>query len=168
MAAKPRSRFSKKSRGSHKKQSRIARNPDRDLQGRREATSAAEHFGAREVVFRKAIVKMPKKRRTREHIIADLSVNYVERYILSCGYSVERVQKDYGYDLLIFTYDDRGEIENGQIYVQLKATDSLRILADGATIALTLARSDPGQTHTNSGLTEESRSQRFLGSRSAG
>jgi hypothetical protein len=85
---------------------------------------------------------MPRKKRPRKHIIADLSVNYVERYVLLCGYSVERIQYDYGYDLLIFTYNAEGEIENGQIYVQLKATDSLSLLADEKTITFTLARSD--------------------------
>ena len=70
---------------------------------------------------------MPKKRRTRQHIIAELSVNYVERYALQCGFSVERVEHDYGIDLVLFTYDANGEIENGQVYLQLKATDNLRV-----------------------------------------
>jgi hypothetical protein len=47
----------------------------------------------------------PKKKRPRQHIIADLSINHVERYVLLCGYSVERVEHDYGIDLVIFTYD---------------------------------------------------------------
>lgn len=88
------------------------------------------------------IRSMAKKKRPREHIIADLSVNHVERFVLLCGYSVERVEYDYGFDLVIFTYDANGEIENGQIYVQLKATDSLRILADQETIAFSVKRSD--------------------------
>jgi Domain of unknown function (DUF4365) len=83
-----------------------------------------------------------KKRRPRQHIIADLSVNYVERYVLLCGYSAERVEHDYGIDLVIFTYDANGEIENGQIYVQLKATDKLSRLADDSVIASPLQRSD--------------------------
>jgi Domain of unknown function (DUF4365) len=83
-----------------------------------------------------------KKRRPRQHIIADLSVNYVERYVLLCGYSAERVEHDYGIDLVIFTYDANGEIENGQIYVQLKATDKLSRLADDSVIAFPLQRSD--------------------------
>ncbi|MUG95947.1 DUF4365 domain-containing protein [Scytonema sp. UIC 10036] len=85
---------------------------------------------------------MLRKKRPREHIIADLSVNYVERYIFLCGYSVERVEYDYGYDLIIFTYDAEGEIENGQIYIQLKATDSLSTLTDQKTISFALTRSD--------------------------
>ncbi|NER37951.1 MAG: DUF4365 domain-containing protein [Oscillatoria sp. SIO1A7] len=85
---------------------------------------------------------MVKKKRTRQHIIADLCVNHVERYVLLCGYSAERVEHDYGFDLVISTYDVNGEIENGYIYAQLKATDSLRVLADGETISFTLGRSD--------------------------
>ena len=54
-----------------------------------------------------------RKRRTKEHIIADLSVNHVEYFALKCGFSVERIQADYGYDLQIYCYDDNGEFENG-------------------------------------------------------
>lgn len=46
---------------------------------------------------------MVRKKRPREHIIAGLSVNYVERYVFLRGYSVERIEYDYGYDLIIFT-----------------------------------------------------------------
>jgi hypothetical protein len=81
-----------------------------------------------------------KKKRPRQHIIADLSVNCVERYALLCGYSVERISQDYGIDLVIFTYDTNGEIENGQIYIQLKATDHLP--RDQAMIPFSLKRSD--------------------------
>jgi hypothetical protein len=30
--------------------------------------------------------KLPRKRRTREHVIADLAVNHVERHALLCGF----------------------------------------------------------------------------------
>lgn len=66
---------------------------------------------------------MPRKRRTRQHIIADLSINYVERFVFLCGYSAERITYDYGTDLSLSTYNAAGEIENGAIYVQVKATD---------------------------------------------
>ena len=39
------------------------------------------------------------KLRTRSHIIADLSVNHVERFVILEGHSCERFEKDYGYDL---------------------------------------------------------------------
>ena len=66
-----------------------------------------------------------RKRRTREHVIADLSVNHVERFALRCGYAVERVRQDYGLDLMVFTYTAHGEVENDFIWMQLKATDHL-------------------------------------------
>ena len=39
---------------------------------------------------------LPRKRRTREHVIADLSVNHVERIILEAGHAVQRPTSDYG------------------------------------------------------------------------
>ena len=83
-----------------------------------------------------------RKRRTREHVIADLSANYVERQALLCGYSVERVQHDYGVDLLLFTYDEGGEIENAFVSLQLKATDSVHTLANQERIAFPVAHAD--------------------------
>jgi hypothetical protein len=85
---------------------------------------------------------LAKKKRVRQHIIADLSANHVERYILRCGFSAERVQHDYGIDLVLFTYDSKGEIEPGQVYIQLKATDHLTVLQDQQTVAFAVKRSD--------------------------
>jgi hypothetical protein len=79
-----------------------------------------------------------RKRRTREHVIADLSVNHVERFILRCGWTVERTRYDYGIDLIMDTYNANGEVENDRILLQLKATDSLRRSADGAVIPVRL------------------------------
>ena len=72
-----------------------------------------------------------RKRRTRGHVIADLSVNHVERHVLLCGCTVERFWHDYGYDLLLTTYDANGEVENGDVRLQVKATDFLRYRRDG-------------------------------------
>ncbi len=83
-----------------------------------------------------------RKRRTREHIIADLSVNHVERQALLAGYTIERVIYDYGIDLTLTTYNANGEVENGKIYFQLKATDSLRVSADGQSAMLVVDRAD--------------------------
>ena len=41
----------------------------------------------------------PHKRRTREHVIADQSINYVERRILDEGHVALRTVADYGIDL---------------------------------------------------------------------
>jgi hypothetical protein len=75
-------------------------------------------------------------------VIADLSANHVERFALLCGYTVERISHDYGIDLVVTTFTEQGWVESGQVFVQLKATDSLALLADGATIAVRLARAD--------------------------
>jgi hypothetical protein len=83
-----------------------------------------------------------KKRRTREHVIADLSANHLERHALQCGYSVERRLHDYGIDLTILTYDPQGDVESGQVLVQLKATDHLKQVARGQLVACRVERAD--------------------------
>jgi Domain of unknown function (DUF4365) len=69
---------------------------------------------------------MPRKRRTRQHVIADLSVNHVERFILDAGHTVQRLTPDYGYDLLLFTYDEQGYPDPGMAFMQLKAAETLK------------------------------------------
>lgn len=83
-----------------------------------------------------------RKRRTREHIIADLSVNFAERQALLCGHSVERTMHDYGIDLRLYTYDSNGEVENGEIQMQLKATDNLVLVDQGLSIAFRIESAD--------------------------
>jgi len=67
-----------------------------------------------------------RKRRTRAHVIADLSINHVERQALLAGFAVQRIVRDYGIDLFIATFDPSGNVENGEIRIQLKATDTPR------------------------------------------
>lgn len=83
-----------------------------------------------------------RKRRTREHIIADLSVNHVERQILLCGYTAELTRHDYGYDLLMTTYDANGEPEPGEVRLQLKATDTLPLLKNSESVSWRIERAD--------------------------
>lgn len=66
-----------------------------------------------------------RKQRTRQHVIADLSVNHVERVTLDAGHTVQRFDADYGYDLVLMTFDDDGFVENGLIFLQLKASEAL-------------------------------------------
>jgi hypothetical protein len=65
------------------------------------------------------------KRRTREHVIAALSVNHVEHLVLKCGYVVQRSDPDYGFDLRLETFDELGNLEAGYVPLQLKATDRI-------------------------------------------
>jgi len=67
----------------------------------------------------------PRKQRTRQHVIADQSINYVERFVIDAGYTAQRTEKDYGYDLTLYTYDDRGFVELGLAYLQFKASETL-------------------------------------------
>ncbi len=83
-----------------------------------------------------------RKLRTREHVLADLSINYVERQVLVCGCAVQRMHSDYGYDLTMFTFNANREIEAGIIYFQVKATDNLSLLADGKTVSWAVSRRD--------------------------
>jgi hypothetical protein len=68
----------------------------------------------------------PRKQRTREHVIADLSVHHVERFILEEGHTAQRLDSDYGYDLILFTYDEQGYVEPGSTCLQLKGAESLQ------------------------------------------
>jgi hypothetical protein len=75
-------------------------------------------------------------------VIADLSANHVEKQCLLCGFAVERVRHDYGIDLILSTYNEHGEAENGTILLQLKATDRLQRVARGQFVAYRLERTD--------------------------
>jgi hypothetical protein len=83
-----------------------------------------------------------RKRRTREHVIADLSVNFVERQVLLSGHTAERTRHDYGYDLMLTTYDTNGEPESGEVRLQIKATDSLPVLKGNGKVSWRIERSD--------------------------
>lgn len=85
---------------------------------------------------------MARKRRTRQHIIADMSACHFEWRALQCGYSVERVLHDYGVDLVLYSYGPSGEIENESVSVQLKATDSPSFSDDGVSVLVRLDNRD--------------------------
>ena len=69
----------------------------------------------------------PFKTRTRAHVVADLSVNHVERFVLRRGHICDEPGKDYGYDLTLYFFAG-GQITTGPVLVQLKASDHLRPL----------------------------------------
>jgi hypothetical protein len=58
-------------------------------------------------------------------VIADQSLNYVERFIIDAGHTAQRLTQDYGYDLILFTYDKQGYAEPGIAFLQLKAAETL-------------------------------------------
>lgn len=81
-----------------------------------------------------------RKRRVRKHIIADLSRNHVEYKLLKAGDTMVVDPADYGYDGSITTFDSNGEIENGYVFIQLKATDHLSKLKNAAGLRYTLSK----------------------------
>ena len=83
-----------------------------------------------------------RKRRTREHIIADLSVNYVERLVLKCGFVLNRFIFDYGHDLYVKTFNEDGEVEANNCLIQMKASDAPAYVEQGKGIAMVLERRD--------------------------
>ena len=84
-----------------------------------------------------------RKRRTRQHIIEDLGFNHVERHILLAGYTLNRFnQNDYGYDGLITTFTDTGEIENFHLVFQLKSTDVIQLSVINESFVFDLSKRD--------------------------
>jgi hypothetical protein len=75
-------------------------------------------------------------------VIADLSINYVERQVLLCGHTVEEWLRDYGIDLVLVPFNAQGEVEEGEVHLPIKATDHLKLVASGSMIAYRLQRSD--------------------------
>jgi hypothetical protein len=80
--------------------------------------------------------------RTREHVIADLSILHLQWIVANCGFVAEVPDHDYGYDLVLFTYTEAGEIENSSVLFQVKATDALEkyVINDGKTISFPIGR----------------------------
>jgi hypothetical protein len=68
-----------------------------------------------------------RKTRVRKHVIADMSLHHLAYIIASCTFTIEPTRADYGYDLSVFTFDAAGRYENGNVFVQLKATDTLKL-----------------------------------------
>lgn len=67
------------------------------------------------------------KTRTRGHIIADLSFYHIAYILTKHHFAVTEITRDYGYDLLAHSFSPSGEPEAGHIYVQLKATEAVKI-----------------------------------------
>jgi hypothetical protein len=70
----------------------------------------------------------PRKQRTRQHVIADLSIHHIVGFILNEGHTAQRVESDYGYDLMLFTYDKEGYAEPGLVRIQVKAAEQLQAI----------------------------------------
>jgi hypothetical protein len=84
-----------------------------------------------------------RKQRTRHHIIEDLGFNHIERQILYAGFTIQRnTHNDYGYDGLVYTFNEQGEINPFNFHIQLKSTDNIHELKKKTTISFDLSRRD--------------------------
>lgn len=83
-----------------------------------------------------------RKRRTREHVLEDLSENHLERHVLLKGYLLRRPKRDYGVDVTMFHFADDGTIENGEVRFQLKASDALKRIKQGSVITVSISTRD--------------------------
>jgi hypothetical protein len=81
-----------------------------------------------------------RKRRPREHVIAEMGVNFLERQVLRRGHQLRRVaEPEYGTDALMVHFSPESrEIENGWVEFQVKSTDQLRVSKDGRSVACTV------------------------------
>ena len=78
-----------------------------------------------------------RKLRPRSRVIADMSLNFLEREVLCCGHRLIRIpeESDDGTDAFMRTHrPDTTEVETGQVDFQLKATDNLEIVGKGKLI----------------------------------
>lgn len=71
-------------------------------------------------------------------MIADLSVNHVERPVIHAGFVADRVLFDYGYDLIVRTFDPDGLIGPDFVLLQLKASDTPEYTDAGRFVSLRL------------------------------
>lgn len=81
-----------------------------------------------------------RKRRPREHVIAEMGVNFLERQALRRGHQLRRVpEPEYGTDALMLHFSpNTREVENGWIEFQVKATDDLKFVEGGKSVACTV------------------------------
>ena len=84
-----------------------------------------------------------RKQRTRAHVIEDLGFNYVERQILCAGFTVNRiVHNDYGYDSVVYTFNEQDEISSFIFHIQLKSTDHILLSSNKKTVIFDLSKRD--------------------------
>lgn len=74
---------------------------------------------------------MSRKRRTRQHVIEEMGVNFLERQVLRRAHQLQRPSlREYGWDAAMFHFSPDEQIENGEVRFQVKATDNLNIAGD--------------------------------------
>ena len=84
-----------------------------------------------------------KKLRTRQHIIEDLGLNHIEKQILLSGNVLNRNSgSDYGYDGMVDTFDEQGQVDNINFMFQLKSTDFIELSPQKGGFIVDLSKRD--------------------------
>jgi hypothetical protein len=84
-----------------------------------------------------------RKQRTRQHVIEDLGFNYIERQILYAGHIIQRfTQNDYGYDGIVYTFNEMNEVTTFTFHIQLKSTDHIKFSKAEEAISFDLSKRD--------------------------
>lgn len=79
------------------------------------------------------------KRRTRQHVIEEQSINFLERQALRRGHQLIRPgQREYGWDATMYHFSPDGFVENGEVQFQCKATDRIRLVENDSAVAIRL------------------------------
>ncbi len=86
-----------------------------------------------------------RKKRTREHVIESLSVAHVQYFVANAGFTMASSKEDYGYDLVVTTFDRDGYMDPLAVYIQLKASEILTPHADGVSYCFDLDVRDYNQ-----------------------
>lgn len=61
-----------------------------------------------------------------------MGINYLERQVLRRGHQLQRPGlREYGCDAAMLHFSEDGQIEDGEVRFQVKATDSLSLVDDG-------------------------------------
>jgi hypothetical protein len=69
-----------------------------------------------------------------------MGVNFLERQVLRRNHQLVRVpQPEYGTDAIMFHFSPEGEIENGQVQFQVKATDAIKFVDSNRSIGIRLS-----------------------------
>jgi len=66
----------------------------------------------------------------------------VERFAYLAGYATSVPESDYGTDLNVYTFASDGQVENGYVSLQLKASDAPHYLADGEHVSFPVEEAD--------------------------
>ena len=67
-------------------------------------------------------------------------MNYVERPFIEAGHAPSAVRRDYGYDLTVVTHNRSGDAESGILYLQLKASERLKLASGRSAFKFPISR----------------------------